>query len=370
MATFDFIAQKDFRASLEADYKEMAHCLTGEAWKSVLVLAGSMVETLLIDYLVATPFPGRVSKDPLKMDLSEAIEICRGEKVLSDRAADLCAVIRSYRNLIHPGRMARLNEPPPDRDSATVASTLVNFIATELGAARIEKVGMTAAQIVSKIVKDENSLSILKHLLNETTEAQRASMLLELIPAAHREIAQGEFSDPLEASRLSTAFGVTFEIASDTTKRQVAEAFVRLLKEADSRHVEWYSDAFLHPGFLEHIDDPSKEFVKDYLFGRIGRIHTEKTLHILEGLGSSLTPADAARWVDPYVRLLIASTVRESVKQGAIRAFGETFMHTTGAFDTAVRARLSTWLGFGSVANNPDRKKTVQDLLAYVDIPF
>jgi tyrosine-protein phosphatase YwqE len=54
MATFDFIAHKGFRASLENDYREMEHCLNGEAWKSVQVLAGSMVEALLIDFIAST----------------------------------------------------------------------------------------------------------------------------------------------------------------------------------------------------------------------------------------------------------------------------------------------------------------------------
>lgn len=79
------------------------------------------------------------------MDLMEAIEICRQEKALTDRTADLCSVIRSYRNLIHPGRLIRPGEPAPDKDSATIAVTLVRIIAEELAATREKAVGLTAA---------------------------------------------------------------------------------------------------------------------------------------------------------------------------------------------------------------------------------
>ena len=120
MTNFDFITSKEFRESLESDYNEMRSCVEAQAWKSVQVLAGSIVESLLIDYLSSTPNANRSKKDPLKLDLSEAITICREEKVLSERASDLCSVVRSYRNLIHPGRMVRLEEPAPNMGSATV----------------------------------------------------------------------------------------------------------------------------------------------------------------------------------------------------------------------------------------------------------
>lgn len=369
LSAFDFISHKDFRGSLEADYKEMQHCLSGEAWKSVQVLAGSIVETLLIDYLVSTPVPGRPSKNPLQMDLSEAIDICRSEKIPSDRAANLCAVVRSYRNLIHPGRMVRLNEVPPDKDSATVASTLVHMIASELGAARIKNVGMTADQIVSKIISDQNSLSILKHLLKETREDERASMLLELIPSAHKELLDDDDPFDMKADRLAAAFGQTFEIAAADTKTTVATYFVRMLKEADSRHVEWYTDTFLTPAVFSHISEHDQPFVKDYLFGRVGRIHTAESLKVLICLGANLDPDDAMRWVDPFVRLVVSGGNTE-LKERALIVFSKIISGTSSSFDEAIKKRLKTWLNATGIATDAEKKKAVETLLDYVEIPF
>ena len=55
--SFDFITTKPFRESLEADYAEMGRSAESKNWKAVQVLAGSIVECLLIDYLAATPNP-------------------------------------------------------------------------------------------------------------------------------------------------------------------------------------------------------------------------------------------------------------------------------------------------------------------------
>ncbi len=53
MLSFDFISGEDFRISLENDYKELNDAMQVEAWKAVHVLAGSIIEAVLVDYLFA-----------------------------------------------------------------------------------------------------------------------------------------------------------------------------------------------------------------------------------------------------------------------------------------------------------------------------
>lgn len=69
MPSFDYITAKEFRQSLEADHVEMCRCAEVRAWKGVQVLAGSIVESLLIDYVASTTHPTRPIKDPLKLIL-------------------------------------------------------------------------------------------------------------------------------------------------------------------------------------------------------------------------------------------------------------------------------------------------------------
>jgi hypothetical protein len=159
MATFDFIKGDDFRASLQKDYNELDKCMEAGAWKSVHVLAGSIIETILIDYLVASDYQKRKTIDPLKMDLHQAISACREEGVLSQRTSDLSSVVRSYRNLIHPGRIVRLGETV-DESGAKIAQSLVEIIIGEI-TARIKKVyGYTAEQIIGKLERDSSAISI------------------------------------------------------------------------------------------------------------------------------------------------------------------------------------------------------------------
>src|ERR1043166_4837844 len=58
MGAFDFVSDERFRESLESDYLEIQRCLDAEAWKAVHVLAGSIVEAVLIDYLLSVNHSG------------------------------------------------------------------------------------------------------------------------------------------------------------------------------------------------------------------------------------------------------------------------------------------------------------------------
>src|SRR5262249_20743103 len=149
-------------------------------WKSAQVLAGSIVEALLVDYIVASKIGG--SKDPLRLDLGEAISICRAEGVLSQRTVDLSSVIRSYRNLIHPGPPVPLAEQPPTEDSAQIAISVVNLILEEIAGKRRSQFGLTAEQLLSKIERDPASLGILRHLSADATEQQKERLVVNCIP--------------------------------------------------------------------------------------------------------------------------------------------------------------------------------------------
>ena len=109
MPMFDFIVDRDMRTSLDSDWRELEAAFQNSAWKAVHVLAGSIVEAMLVDHLLSIGFQ---KKDPLKMSLDEAIGACKAEGILTDKSAELSTVIRRFRNLIHPGRAIRLAEAP------------------------------------------------------------------------------------------------------------------------------------------------------------------------------------------------------------------------------------------------------------------
>ncbi len=194
MIEFDFIVDDRFRDSLMADHAEFRTSLSGEAWKTALVLVGSIVGALLVDHLVATDYRKRTGTDPLKMHLGVLIAACENDKVLSAKTAALSTVVKSYRNLIHPGRSVRLGETA-SKSAANVAGELLQMIVEEISANRRDKWGYTADQIVKKLERDESAMSIHKHLLKDVPEFQIECLLMKVIPKRYFELdnAMGEF---------------------------------------------------------------------------------------------------------------------------------------------------------------------------------
>ena len=170
MPTFDFINGEGFRRTLEADYKELEAAMKVEAWKAVHVLAGSIIEAVLADYLIASGYQKRYPKeDPLRMELKDLISTCSKEKVLTEATEQLSQVIRGYRNLIHPGRIERENERVSEH-GAVIARALVNLIVEDVSTRKSASYGYTAEQIVAKIERDTSTSAILEHLLVDTNE--------------------------------------------------------------------------------------------------------------------------------------------------------------------------------------------------------
>src|SRR5262245_1779190 len=110
MADFSFIVDPELRQALEADYAELGATIQAHAWKAAHVMAGSVIEAVLVYYLVSTKYQSRNSQAPLKMSFDDLIGACKREHILTDKTADLSSAVKRYRNLIHPGRVLRLEE--------------------------------------------------------------------------------------------------------------------------------------------------------------------------------------------------------------------------------------------------------------------
>ena len=373
MPSFDYITVKEFRESLEVDYAEMRKCAEAQAWKSVQVLAGSIVESLLVDYLTSTKNPARSTKDPLKLDLAEAIAICRGEKVLSERTADLCSVVRSYRNLIHPGRMVRLGEQAPDQGSATIALALIDMITDDLARVLRAAVGLTGEQILSKIQRDANSLTILKHLLAEVSERHRERLLIELIPSAHQAISSSS-DDPFDENkeRLKAAYRIVLGTVSPECRTRVASEFVRVLREADGERVSSYERAFFKPSDLQFVPEQNKEMVREHILGHVSGTHTLATLSQIRGIAPYLTPSDVSKWLDPFVRTLFVSSAKDIVKDRAWEhLFFESTTETSQEVDVAISHRLDDWIKYFESGDASEKAELVRQLKKDLEvIPF
>ena len=323
MPEFDFIHNNEFREALERDYQELRKSFDVGAWKSVHVLAGSIIEAVLVDYLLATPNPLRVAKDPLKVDLADAIAICRSEDVISQRTSELCSVIRSYRNLIHPGRAVRLNEPPANEESARIALSLIGLIVEDVIGVRQRKFGFTAKQMLNKIESDPSCLPILRHLLDDMQEAERDKLILDAIPRRYLELAL-DSADDFEVFTtlgiLRKAYLTARMVASQSALERAATDYVKVLKEGDSNLVVQYDEAFFRAEDLQHVPESSRRLVKKHLLSTVGFLDSTEKLARLRGIEQYLEPDEVSEWLVVIIRPLISTKTTPKFK-GEVRAY-------------------------------------------------
>lgn len=124
---FTFVADARFQKILERDYEELQSLNPQTATKSVIVLAGGIIEGLLFEALVASrkwTFEKACQsylKDMIFPAMSKGI-------IKEERITD---VVRKYRNLIHPGKEIR-EEMIFDKTDADFAKTVVEIIIREV----------------------------------------------------------------------------------------------------------------------------------------------------------------------------------------------------------------------------------------------
>ena len=311
MASFDFITDERLRTSLEADYAEVLACTQAKSWKAVHVLVGSIIETVLMDYLIATDYKSRGKADPLQMDLGQLIVACAKERVLSDKTVQLASAIKSYRNLIHPGRAIRLEEVA-DENGTTVARALLEIVVNEVSASKKEQYGYTAEQIVGKLERDASAVGILPHLLKEVRELERERLLVKVIPKRYFELdeslGQDLFSGEFVAEtqdRLSQCFRSAMSVASEETKKKVMRNFVAILKEEDQHKVLTYETAFFKASDLKYLPPADAMLVKEHLLSRLSKEVELPLLKTIEGLAEFVASDDIQRVVDPMIRAMV-----------------------------------------------------------------
>lgn len=113
--SFPYINDKDLLVIIERDYFELKTILfSAGAWKSVVIMAGSILEAVLYDVL--TKDQSALSKATSSAKAPKGKDITKGEWKLSnlievatdtvilpqDRANTVDQVLRDYRNFVHP----------------------------------------------------------------------------------------------------------------------------------------------------------------------------------------------------------------------------------------------------------------------------
>jgi len=141
-AGLPFIADAPLRESIRADIAFANQAFSGGEWKAATVLAGAAAEALLRSAITAKKTKAEVeaarsaaipkaSSDPNDWGLDGYIKVARALALIKETTAKQADLAKHFRNLIHPGRSARLKEVC-DRGTAHSALAAVELIVRDL----------------------------------------------------------------------------------------------------------------------------------------------------------------------------------------------------------------------------------------------
>lgn len=338
---FTFVTDDRLRDSLESDYRELCDCMKVKAWKSAHVLAGSIVEALLIDWLDANGITRHKGTDLLKIDLTGAVEACKENGLITARAESLTAVVRGYRNLIHPGRLLRTQETVDER-GAVVARSLVEMIALDIARSKSEKYGHTAEQVVAKLVSDPSSASYIGHLVKTISNKEKERLLLKVIEKRHHDFASGAVrcddgtGEILDG--LSKLFRLTFELVSDEIRARALCRYVCILKSAGDFVRETYEEAFFVAHDLRHCAPGDVDMVVAHLLARLKG--ESRCFSMYRGVGKWLDGEKAVTFIDALLEQFSAKGTGEWESEASKLMRGEVHEHGTAPVRAAALRRL------------------------------
>jgi len=143
VSELSFIGDDELRERLRLDIGTVESAFSNGEWKAATVLAGSVIEALLLWVLLeqnpanvsaaAAKLNLRVPSNPEEWVLYQFIEIAGELKLIGTETAMQCRLAKDYRNLIHPGRAQRLGQAC-NRGTALSAVAAVEHVVNDLGA--------------------------------------------------------------------------------------------------------------------------------------------------------------------------------------------------------------------------------------------
>ncbi len=124
---FSFIADVRLRTIIERDYTELQRLNAESTPKSVLILAGGIIEGLLIDAIVKSGY--WTEHEAFERYLKDMIHPAKSKGIIThDNITD---VLRVFRNLVHPAREIR-DGLVFSKDHSQHAKTSVGVIISEI----------------------------------------------------------------------------------------------------------------------------------------------------------------------------------------------------------------------------------------------
>jgi hypothetical protein len=135
---FAFVSDAGLRKIIERDYSEIQRAYIAGCWKSVIILSGGAIETILLDLLQhnsgaamgASKAP-KGKTDLTRWDLSDLVNVSVELGLVTPGVEKLSHSVREYRNLIHPGSEVR-NKLAFSTEEARIALEVLHIVHRDL----------------------------------------------------------------------------------------------------------------------------------------------------------------------------------------------------------------------------------------------
>lgn len=173
---FDFVHESRYKDILDRDYNEVLKCLEVGAFKSVVVMSGSIIESVFIEYFINNLPQNKTKSQVSKLPLAGLIELAEEVGLISDKIKNLSSVIRDYRNYVHPAKEVRTEEFI-DEETANIAFSLLKLTLKSINKKQSTLYGKTADQLFKKIQSDKSVLPIFDKLLDKLNEHEKGKLL-------------------------------------------------------------------------------------------------------------------------------------------------------------------------------------------------
>ncbi len=159
--TLEFMPNGAERTTLQNDIAGIERAIHNGEWKAATVLAGSVIEALLLwaltqdtkAALAATNAP-KGKHDVGRWDFVDLIKVAHELRLISDNTATQADLARDYRNLIHPA-VAERKKMIADRPTAFGAFAGMDLVAANLENHFAKKSAptLTGTQVTARLVK-------------------------------------------------------------------------------------------------------------------------------------------------------------------------------------------------------------------------
>lgn len=136
---FSFIRDDNLRHLLEADWKEAQVVHAANAWKSCVILCGSILEGMLFDILSrdeprtlaayrSIPNAKRSASGVSDLNLDSLVEVANALKILPPGTFHLSHALRHSRNMVHPEKLLREKVEVTGDDSNIALSSVKKLL--------------------------------------------------------------------------------------------------------------------------------------------------------------------------------------------------------------------------------------------------